>query len=272
MAKALLIDSNLCVGCHACQIACKDEFVENDWPPYSASQPDRGQFWMKVNQFERGTYPRVKLAYTMRPCMHCDNAPCIKAATGDAVYKRSDGIVIIDPVKAVGQKQIVDSCPYGVIYWNDSLNIPQKCTLCAHLLDRGWKEPRCVDACPSDAIIYGEYEDLKPTIDARGAQPLAPELGTQPRVYYVGEPKTMIAGALVDSKGECLSGATVAAKDTSTGNVAVSTTSDWSGNFWLDGLDATKTYEVDISAAGKTKTISVPGPLQTNTDLGDIQL
>ena len=270
MGKALIFDRTLCNGCFNCQIACKDEHVENDWPPYAMAQPDTGQFWMRVTQIERGTFPKVKLAHMDLLCMHCDEAPCIKAATGGAVYKRSDGIVIIDPEKSKGQKQIIDSCPYGVVYWNEQLGIPQKCTLCAHLIDRGWKEPRCVEACPTGALMFGEYEDLKQTIDAKGALPLNPELGTKPRVYYVGVPKTSIAGALVDSKGECLEGADVTAKDTSISKVVASAKSDNYGDFWLDGLDANKSYDVTISAAGKTKTVSVS--LVKDTNLGDIQV
>jgi tetrathionate reductase subunit B len=271
MAKALIVDVTLCNGCHNCQIACKDEYVENDWPPYSAAQPDTGHFWMKTNEIVRGTVPKVKVAYVPTPCMQCDTAPCMKAATGEAIYKRDDGIVIIDAVKSKGQKQIVDACPYGVIYWNDTTGIPQKCTFCAHLLDRGWKEPRCVEACPTGALMFGEYEDLKATIQQKGALPLNPEYGTQPRVYYRGVPKKFIAGALVDSKtGECLNGADVTVKDTATGTTTAGKSDNY-GDFWFDGLDANKSYEVTISATGKTsKTISVT--LTTDTNLGDIQL
>jgi Fe-S-cluster-containing dehydrogenase component len=252
-------------------MSCRDEYVDNEWLPYSLPQPNRGGFWVKVGYAERGQYPKVKMAWTPMPCMHCDDAPCIKAATGDAIYKRPDGIVIIDPVKSKGQKQLVASCPYGVIYYNDELNIPQKCTLCAHLLDRGWKEPRCVKACPTNVYTYGEYEDLKKTIDEKGAVPMHPEYNAQPRVYYIGLPKTFITGALVDSKGECLAGADVTAKDTATAKVVASAKSDVFGDFWLDGLDAKKTYEVAISATGKaSKTLSVT--LEKDTDLGDIQL
>ncbi len=271
MTKALIVDVTLCNGCHACQIACKDEYVENDWPPYSAAQPDTGQFWMRVEEHTRGTVPKVKLAYVPWPCMQCDKPPCLAGSTSGAGYKRSDGIVIFDSVKSVGQKNMQTGCPYGVVYWNDKLNIPQKCTFCAHLLDRGWKEPRCVESCPTGALTFGEYDDLKATIQQKGALPLNPEYGAQPRVYYVGVPKTFIAGALVDSTtGECLNGADVTVKDTATGTTTA-TKSDNYGDFWFEGLDANKTYEVTISSTGKTsKTISVT--LTTDTNLGDIQL
>jgi Fe-S-cluster-containing dehydrogenase component len=92
-----------------------------------------GHFWMRIGETERGQYPMVKVAYTAIPCQHCDNPPCVGAGQNGAVYRREDGIVIIDPQKAKGQKDIVASCPYRVIYWNEELSLPQKCTLCAHL-------------------------------------------------------------------------------------------------------------------------------------------
>lgn len=112
MAKwGMVIDIPKCNACYGCFIACKDEYWENDYPPYSAAQPRHGQFWMDLIKKERGRYPWVKVAYIPVLCMQCDNAPCVKAAKSGAVYKRPDGIVIIDPKKAVGQRQIMDACP-----------------------------------------------------------------------------------------------------------------------------------------------------------------
>jgi Fe-S-cluster-containing dehydrogenase component len=88
-----------------------------------------------------------------------------------------DGIVIIDPVKAKGQKAIVNSCPYRVIFWNAELEIPQKCTLCAHRLDEGEKQPRCVEACPTGALVFGDLDD--PGSEIAGYQEVTREFVTQ---------------------------------------------------------------------------------------------
>ena len=113
----------------------------------------------------RGTVPKVKITYHHSICQHCDEAPCINACKQQAIYKRDDGIEIIDPEKCAGRKDCIDACPYpGVIYFNDVLHIAQKCTFCAHLLDRGWKEPRCVEVCPNDALRFGEEDELKELI------------------------------------------------------------------------------------------------------------
>jgi len=266
---AMVIDLTACTDCRCCVVQCKDEFVDNDYPPYSAAMPDSGQKWMRIEEVERGTFPKVRLQGIPILCQMCDNAPCMAAATGGAIYKRPDGIVVIDPDKSVGQKQLAASCPYGVIYYNEETGIPQKCTFCVHRLEKN-KLPRCVDACAYGAITIGDYENLSKTIEEKGAVPLHPEYGTQNRVYYIGLPKTFIAGALVDSKtGDCLEGAVLTVKDLATG-ATVATESDVFGDFWLDGLEAKKTYEVTIRAAGKTKTISVS--LDTDRNLGDIQL
>jgi tetrathionate reductase subunit B len=267
----MIIDVTKCVSCFNCQFACKNEFVENDWLPYSMSQPETGHFWMRVQETVRGTVPKVRVDYIAYPCMQCQNPPCVKAAKNDAVYMRPDGITIIDPVKSKGQKDIVASCPYGAIYWNENLGIPQKCTFCAHLLDKGYEMPRCVEACQGYAMTFGDYKDLEATIKAKGAVTLSPQFGAQPRVYYIGYPTGLfIAGALVNSSGECAEGVDVSIKDTGTGQVVASAKSDNFGDFWFNELPADKAYEVAMSVAGKTKTISVT--LNKDTNLGDIQL
>ena len=231
--KVFVIDLAKCNGCYACQIVCKDEHVDNDWSPYAKPQPTTGQFWMKVAQKTVGSVPKVRVNYTPTPCMHCDNPSCVEASNG-AVYKRPDGLVIIDPERAQGQKQIVEACPYGVIYWNDSLNIPQKCTGCAHLVDLN-QTPRCVEACATDAIKFGEEDDLKDLIAK--AEVMQPESGCRPRVYYLNMPKNFVAGEVWDpSVDECLEGTAITLTATN-GGKKLETTSDEFGDFWFRKLE-----------------------------------
>jgi Fe-S-cluster-containing dehydrogenase component len=182
----LIIDIAKCEDCNNCFLACKDEHVDNDFPPYSISQPRHGQRWIDLITKERGQCPTIDVANFPMPCQHCDNAPCIKKAKDGAVYKMNDGIVIIDPVKAAGQKEIVSSCPYGAIWWNQEKNVAQKCTLCAHLLNDGWKEPRCVQSCPTGSlrIVKAEDSQMLELIKQEGLEVFHPEYKTQPRVYY----------------------------------------------------------------------------------------
>ena len=236
MGKVLVINYDICNGCYNCQISCKDEHVANDWSPIAKSQPDTGQFWNKVHDNVRGQVPKVKVTYEHSICQHCDDAPCIEACNVRAIYKRDDGAVIIDPDKCRGNRMCIAACPYeNVIYFNDTLNIAQKCTFCAHLLDDGWTETRCADACPTGAFTFGEEEDLKDLIAK--AAPLKPELDVKPRVYYIGLPKKFIAGALFDEESdECAEGATVTATNAETGE-KYQATSDSYGDFWLKGLE-----------------------------------
>ncbi len=266
--KAFVIDVSICNGCHCCQIACKDEHVGNDWTPYAKPQPDTGQFWLRVSEFVRGTVPKVKMHYISLMCQHCDQAPCIEACPVDgALYQRADGLVIIDSDKCTGCKSCLDSCPYDVIYFNEDLNLAQKCTGCAHLLDDGWKEPRCVDACPTGALKFGEESELIDAI-SKGAE-IKPGLTTKPRAYYLNIPKQFVGGTVYDPvEKEVVIGAQCAL---SSGNKTLTTTTDEFGDFWFEGLDAA-VCSLSIEAKGfNAKTIDSISTEQS-VNLGDIPM
>jgi tetrathionate reductase subunit B len=265
--KVFVVDVAKCNGCYNCQIACKDEHVGNDWFPYARPQPDTGQFWLKLNEYVRGTVPKVKMHYIATLCNHCGNAPCIKSCAAGAIYKRPDGLVIIDPDKCTGCKLCKDSCPYGAIYFNEDLNLAQKCTGCAHLLDRGWKEPRCVDACPTEAITYKEEAEVADLI--KKATVMKPEIGAQPHVYYLAIPGKFVAGTVYDPiTKEVVIGANCTLK----GNgKTLQTKTDGFGDFWFEGL-TTGVFSLNIEAAGfavkKYDTIDT----DKDVNLGDIPL
>ena len=268
--KAMVIDINRCNGCYNCQIACKDEHVGNDWSPIAKPQPDTGQFWMKVTDIVKGQVPKVRVRYMHDICQHCDDAPCIPACKAGAIYKRDDGIVIIDPTKCTGAKQCVDACPYDVIYFNTDLNIAQKCTFCAHLLDDGWKEPRCVDSCPTEALRFGEEADLKEFIDK--AEILKPEAKAKPRVYYLGLPfRSFVAGAVYDPEAdECLEGATVTLKK---GGKSLKATTDNFGDFWFEELDRDgKPVSITIAMDGYLPRTIEDISIDEDINVGDIEL
>src|SRR5213080_1801932 len=138
----MIIDVAECTNCNLCTLAAMDEYVGNEWPGYCAPMPKHGHKWINIVQKERGRMPMIDIAYVPTMCNHCDDAPCMKAAPQGAIKKRRDGIVIIDPEKAKGQRQLVDACPYGHIWWNEELQLPQAWPFDAHLLDRGWDQTR----------------------------------------------------------------------------------------------------------------------------------
>jgi Fe-S-cluster-containing dehydrogenase component len=270
----MLIDIGRCNGCYNCFLACRDEHCGNDHYPHSAAQPPRGQFWMRLIEKERGEYPKVKVSYTPVPCMHCQDAPCVSASSNHAVSARPDGIVIIDPEKAVGKREILSTCPYRVIYWNEEKNLPQKCTFCAHLLDKGWKEPRCVEACPTRALVFGDVEDpeseISRTMESQSLEILHPEYGLKTRVHYVGLPKKFIAGSVIlgDQRDECAKNVKVTLKGKKTKRTI---RTDNFGDFEFEGLQSETEYSVTIEHRGY-----VPEQFQVRTTkdiyLGDVKL
>lgn len=268
--KCFVIDLSICNGCYCCQIVCKDEHVDNDWTPYAKPQPDTGQFWMKIKETVRGTVPKVKVTYTPRLCLHCDKAPCIAACNEEgAIYKRNDGLVIIDPTKCTGCKLCIDACPLEAIYFNEQLNIAQKCTGCAHLLDNGWKVPRCVDACPTEAIKFGEESELKDLIDK--AEPLDRGHEADSRVYYLNRPGKFVAGTVYDpAKKEVIIGARCVLKDIDSGEIFLVKTDNF-GDFWFNDLKHDRKFSMTIERDGKAREMSLIRTIK-DVNLGDIPL
>jgi Fe-S-cluster-containing dehydrogenase component len=268
----LLVDMSKCNGCYACFMACRDEFCGNDHLPYSAAQPFSGHFWMRIIERERGCYPRVKMAYIKVPCMHCENAPCVEQFP-DQVYRRPDGIVIIDPVKAKRSRGILDSCPYGAIFWNEEKALPQKCTLCAHLLDQGWEKPRCVEVCPTKALLFGDFDDPESEVSKRlreeQAVSLHPEYGLRETVRYLGLPKRFVAGSVVFADTDKC-GRDVLVTLSGDGQTREATTNAF-GDFEFEGLDKDREYTLAFQCPGyENRTMKIFAKIDKH--IGDVVL
>jgi Fe-S-cluster-containing dehydrogenase component len=249
----MIIDVARCHDCNNCFLADKDEFVGNDWPPYSKAQPWHGQRWLNIERKERGQFPLVEVAYLPLMCMHCDDAACVKGSPAGSVFKREDGLVIIDPENTKGHREIVDTCPYGAIYWNEEEKIPQKCTGCAHLMDEGWTQTRCSQVCPTGALelFLAEDEEMAERAKAETLEVYRPELGSAPRVYY-GDlhrwTKAFVAGSVVlGDTGACAEGVAVGAK--LNGRAAGEATTNNYGDFKIDRLEPGE-YVLTLAAPG----------------------
>lgn len=237
----LIIDVAECSNCNNCMLAAKDELVGNDFPGYSAPHPAQGPGVIRIERTVRGRAPVIDAAYVPKMCNHCDDAPCL-AAGGGAVTKREDGIVIIDPIRAKGRRDLADACPHGAIIWNEERQLPQNWFFDAHLLDAGAAAPRCVAVCPTRAIKAFKTSDerMSRRVRAEGLRTLKPEAGTKPRVYYRNLHRAdscFIGGsvtATVAERVECLAGACVELRGAD--GFFATCTSDAFGDFKLDGL------------------------------------
>ena len=272
----MIIDVAECTNCQLCALSAMDEYVGNEWPGIAASMPRHGHQWIDIKQKERGQAPMIDIAYVPTMCNHCDNAPCL-AKGGDAVKKRADGIVLIDPVKAKGRKDLVESCPYGHIWWNEELQLPQIWPFDAHLLDQGWQQTRGQQSCPTGAMraIKVSDEEMERMVKDEGLAVMQPEAGTKPRVYYrnlwryttcfIGGSVSVEQGGAVD----CVEGATVRLVKDGLG-VAAAITDNY-GDFKFDRLpENSGTYSVEVTGAGRSTTVSAT--LGTSINLGEIRL
>ena len=274
----LIVDVAECTNCNLCTLANQDEHVDNEFEGYSASMPRHGNRWIDILGRERGSGPVMDVAYLPVMCQHCDDAPCIAAAENGAVKKRDDGIVIIDPVKAKGQKAIADACPYDAVRWNEEAQLPQHWFFDAHLLDNGWTEPRCAQVCATGALKAVKLTDdeMGQLKERDGLRELHPALKTKPRVHYKNLDKythEFVGGTVIQTVNgisDCVEGATIRLSAAGT-TVAESVTDNY-GEFKIDQLEPDSGhYDLTIEADGhavKTLGLDLVGSLY----LGRIEL
>jgi len=196
----MLIDLKRCVGCDSCVLACK---VEQGTPP--------GIFFTRVYRRLYGKYPNVKGFFLPLLCNHCEDPACMKACPSHAIYRTSEGIVVIDEEKCVGARACVNACPYGAIFflreydgyfdkptpyeellYRRKTKTAVKCDFCQHRLKQDMK-PACVEACPGEARIFGDLDDpdsepnryIRERFPKAEPKPLRPEAATKPKVLYL---------------------------------------------------------------------------------------
>ncbi len=251
----LIINVGRCINCSNCVIAAKDEHVGNAFPGYAAPAASDGGDLVRIRRRVQGQAPMVEATYLPVMCNHCDDPPCKRVGAG-AVRKRKDGIVIIDPVKARGRKDIVDACPYGAIIWNEAENVPQTWIFDAHLLDSGWPHPRCQQSCPTSVFETVKLNDaaMQAKACAEGLRVLEPDLGAKPRVWYRGLERweTCFIGGAVSAEAngrvDCVVGAKVILVHAD--KTVDETLTDGFGDFRFDGLaEGGGSYHVEVEHA-----------------------
>ena len=152
MHYAIVTDLNRCVGCFACNAACK---TVNNVPI--------GNFWTKVlrvgptPKYEGAQSPDVEMYFLPLQCQHCKNPECVKVCPTKASHVAADGTVQIDKEKCIGCQFCVMACPYGVRYLNEAEGVVEKCTLCEQQIANG-ELPQCVAQCGGRAKYFGDLD------------------------------------------------------------------------------------------------------------------
>ncbi|MCC6198528.1 MAG: 4Fe-4S dicluster domain-containing protein [Burkholderiales bacterium] len=203
---ALVIDLNVCVGCHACVTSCKEWNTSGSAGALADERPygrdPTGTFFNRVQTFEVGTFPDTQTIHFPKSCLHCEDPPCVPVCPTGASYKRpEDGIVLVDYDKCIGCKYCCWACPYGARELDGEERVMKKCTLCVdRLYDAALapdeRKPACVMACPTNARLFGDIHDpaseASIAIREQGGYALMPEWGTHPANHYLPRRKTTI--------------------------------------------------------------------------------
>ncbi|HWI28284.1 MAG TPA: 4Fe-4S dicluster domain-containing protein, partial [Stellaceae bacterium] len=225
VAWAMSISLNSCIGCQACVVACQ---AENNIPVVGKDQVHQGRFmhWLRIDRYYSGGLDEPKTAFQPVPCMHCENAPCEVVCPVQATVHDSEGLNVMVYNRCVGTRFCSNNCPYKVrrfnfysyssrdprppASWNPEVTVRdrgvmEKCTYCiqrcrAGLIDAdrdnrpiedGEVVTACQQACPTQAIVFGDRNDKKSAVAKRKASPLdytlLDELNTRPRTSYTAE-------------------------------------------------------------------------------------
>ena len=173
-----LLDSDSCIGCHACTVACKSE---HDVPL------GVNRTWVKY--IETGSFPNVSRHFSVMRCNQCEDAPCMSICPTNALYRADNGVVDFNDDHCIGCKGCMNACPYDALYINPATNTAQKCNFCNHRVEVGL-EPSCVVVCPTHAIVVADLDnplnEATKIIASEDVAVRSPEQGTNPKVYYRG--------------------------------------------------------------------------------------
>jgi Fe-S-cluster-containing dehydrogenase component len=195
----LVIDLDICVGCHACAVNCKEwnsggvAAPLTDLDPYG-SDP-LGVWFNRIHTFEVGEGAEGRTVHFPRSCLHCEQPACATVCPTGASYKRAeDGIVLVNEDLCIGCKLCSWACPYGAREYDYDAGVMKKCTLCIdkiynEKLDAVDRVPACVAACPTSARHFGDLgdpgSDISKLVRERGGYDLMPELEYKPTNKYL---------------------------------------------------------------------------------------
>ncbi|MFZ3384563.1 MAG: 4Fe-4S dicluster domain-containing protein [Candidatus Methanoperedens sp.] len=206
-----VVDTRKCIGCGRCAYACKRE----NHVPFKEDGEEVYRTWIERYRVKKTSLetreeevvidspdggiegfvddiPEEELKkayYVPKLCNHCDNAPCVQVCPVGATYETKDGVILVDYEYCIGCRYCIQGCPYGARYFNTEKGTADKCTWCYHRITKGLL-PACVQACPTGARKFGDLKDknseVNKIIDEERINLLKPDLGTKPKVFYIG--------------------------------------------------------------------------------------
>lgn len=175
----MLYDSNRCIGCQSCSVACR---AENKVP----DGVSRLQVWIDG---PKGEYPQLTMDFHRQSCVMCDQAPCVPVCPTGASYTNKEGVNMVDAGKCVGCKYCITACPYQARFLNPMTGAADKCTFCYETRVKQGGKPACVSICPTGALIFGDLNDGKSDIRMAANKQYAVKpkehLGTQPKLTTI---------------------------------------------------------------------------------------
>ncbi len=221
-AWGMVVDLDRCTGCQACVVACQ---AENNIP-INAEQDfldHRAKAWIRIERYWEGEFPNIKARFLPVLCQHCQNAPCEAVCPVYATVHSSDGLNTQIYNRCVGTRYCANNCPYSVRYfnwgeptWPEPLNeqlnpdvtvrssgIMEKCTFCVQRINRkrrsadrlgrsvqdGELQPACAQACPTNTLIFGNWDDptsrIRQLAESSRAYQMLEKYGTEPAVVYL---------------------------------------------------------------------------------------
>ena len=173
----MAVDLDRCIGCEACAVACA---IENDVP--------EGYLRRRVGEVVVGDEGNLRLMFLHTQCYHCEKPPCVDVCPTGATYVNDDKVCLVDYNTCIGCRACVSACPYGMRYPHPR-GFVDKCSLCDHRI-AGGREPACVEACPTRALVFGDLDDPHSPINktlasGKKIEVDRPDLGTKPKFFFL---------------------------------------------------------------------------------------
>ncbi|MCL6480262.1 MAG: 4Fe-4S dicluster domain-containing protein [Firmicutes bacterium] len=218
----MVVDLDRCTGCEACVVACR---AENNVPTVGETEAARGRaiHWIRIERYWEGEFPNARIRFVPVLCQHCEAAPCEPVCPTYASYHTADGLNAQVYNRCIGTRYCANACPYTVRFFNffhpvwekplhlqlnpevsvREVGVMEKCTFCvqrikaaelqakaeARELRDGDVQPACAQACPADALLFGDLNDPDSRVAQLARSPrgskLLEEVGTQPKITYL---------------------------------------------------------------------------------------